>query len=309
MTKRKKMPLVEADPSPILAPHLTEQRNIPEFVGKEATKNKSPAPKKQKTKEQILEEKFDTAVKEIIKLESRPEWREMIKETKCFAYLWRDPETEEFCTELECDLRRLCQLTWERVEGGLPPLEPVPRLWGSEKRKKVGRKRDSSGRIIKRAKWKHTTKYNRQPYQDRGRPIDKIAMQLFCLLGKPQELPDPWKYPEKKKKGKIVDQAKEFIEQHGPGVRIAKRSSYHQYLFQGRHLMRLWVDANGGGWLDCSKSLAHFLSKGGKIDLEKPPESGYKTKYRYYPFRVYLSRDRDVEKIKTALHLIEDLVE
>jgi hypothetical protein len=73
--------------------------------------------------------------------------------------------------------------------------------------------------------------------------------------------------------------------------------------------MLLWVNAAGGGWLDCSATLTNFLTKVGKSDLAKPPKSGYKTKYRFYPFRTFLGTETDLKKIKEALTLIEGLVD
>jgi hypothetical protein len=307
VTKKKdkeKMPHVEAnDLSPILTPHLDDQQTAP------SPPKKSPAPRKAKTKEKIREEKFNIEIANVIRLERRAEWRELIQETPCFAKLWRDPDTDEYCEHVDCDLRQLCQGAWTSVVGGLeadekPPTEP----WSPRsKRKKVGRPRKES-KVVKRAKWKGTGKYNRHGYQDMGRPVDLFARALWEFLGQPESLPDSWQYPVSKDREQRDAAPKIFIKEYGGGLYVTRRASYHQYLFEGKHLMRFWVNAGGGGWLDCSALLARALAKSGKIDLVRSPESGYKTKFRFYPHRMFVGRERDVDQIKEALNRIEGLV-
>jgi hypothetical protein len=299
--KERNVPTVEADdPSPILAPHLERQPGeIPHFV--ERKPDHAPV-------ELTRDEKFDKAIEQAVSLQTDEEWKELIRSTPCFAKLWYDRELDEFCDQVDCDLRQLCQATWEKVEGPPePPEEPPQPHWEPRRKRKVGRPRKGD-KVIKRNKWKGTGKYERHPYQDRGRPMDKIALGLFSYLGDPPPLPDGWKYPV----SKTLEQRREaislFVGEFGSGVWVTQRSSYHQYLFEGEHLFRLWVTGGGGGWMDLSKRLAKILSKMANIDLVKSPVSGYKTKFRFYPFRIYVGKDRDVELIKAALAKIENLV-
>lgn len=305
MTKKKdkeSKPNVEAnDLSPILAPHLERTPGeIPHFV------ERKPEQLPEAPKEPTKDEKFDEAIKEVTNLQTDEEWKDLIRETPCFGRLWYDKELDEFCDQVECDLRQLCQSVWEKVEG--PPQEKVvkPR-WVPRKARKRGRPRKDN-KVTKRNKWKGTGKYERHPYQDQGRPIDRIAKALLEFLGNPLCLPDGWQYPVSKTEEQKVEARLLFLAEFGSGVWTTQRSSYHMYLFEGQHLMRLWVNAGGGGWLDLSTRLARILSKSSNIDLVKSPASGYKTKFRFYPFRMYVGKDQDVEQVKAALAKIENLV-
>jgi hypothetical protein len=301
---KRQMPHVEAnDSSPIIAPHLKDQQVTPEFVEKPP-----PKPSSRKSEEKIKEEKFTIAISRVVKMERQPEWRDMIRETPCFAKLWRDPDTDEYCEHVDCDLRQLCQTTWTSVLGGLEAHELSPMVtWSPRaKRKRPGRPRKE--KVTKRSKWKGTGKYNRHPYQDTGRPIDTFAKSLWEFLGQPVSLPNSWKYPISKTKEQKEEAAKIFVEEYGCGLFVIRRASYHQYLFEGKHLLRLWTNAGGGGWLDCSYYFARLLTKNGKIDLVKTPASGYKTKFRFYPYRMFLGREKELDWVKEALKKIEGLI-
>lgn len=319
----KKFPQVE-DSSPIIAPHLTEQKVIPEFV---ARPPKTPAPKKTSPPPEseveesppprkevpavILEQRFKTAIDKVVRWERRPEYRQIIKETGCFGRLWQDPDTEDFCDEIDCDLRQLCQLVWTSVCGGLEADEKPPKpkrsveevCWERRKRSSKRQKR----RWAEARKWNGSTKYSRVPYQSRGRPVDTLA-ELFWEFINPQVLPTYWKYPDSKTREQRKEARLVFIAEYDDGAFGIQRSSYHQYFFDGCHLMRFWVNSNGGGWLDCSARLAKVIAKIGKIDLVKTPSSGYKTKFRFYRHRVYIGCAEDVDKIKEALYSLEGLV-
>jgi hypothetical protein len=145
------------------------------------------------------------------------------------------------------------------------------------------------------------------PYKSSGRPVDTFAESFFEFLF-PQPLPSNWKYPVSKTKEQKKEAIKLFIEEYNDGLFAIQRASYHQYIFEGCHFMRFWVNSNGGGWLDCCARLAKEIAKFGKIDLVKPPISGYKTKFRFYPYRVFIRCYEDTDKIKEALYSIEGLV-
>lgn len=304
MTKDKdQKPNIEADPSPIIAPHLERvPGEIPRFVERE------PVAKEPKLvrEEDLIKEAIERAVN----LQTDSAWAELILETPCFVRLWHDQELDEYCDLIDCDLRKLCQSTWEKVKGGLAADEVPPTAsWSPSQKRKVGRPR--TGRAVTlRSKWKGKGKYKRHQYVDQGRPVDRFAHTISELLGHPPELPDAWRYPVSKTKEQQEKAIQLFIQTFGPGAWVIRRTSYHQYLFEGQHLMRFWVGSGGGGgYLDLSRRVAKIISKIKGIDLEKSPVSGYKTKFRFYPFRMFIGRDRDIGPVKAALAKIENLVE
>jgi hypothetical protein len=298
--KKNEMPEFEADVAPILTSRLERvPGEVPRFVSDDTPKEKKPVSKKT-TKEGL----FRAEIARVKDLQKDKEWRSLIENTPCFARMWQD-EIGDYCDEPDCDLRKMCESTWERVCGGLEDGEEPPKVrWQPEPvRKKVGRPRGATKKITKIGKWKNSTKYNRVGYQDIGRPIDKFAASLYFCFSDPSLLPDDWKYPaiSKNISNRRDLAVEEFCREFGSGVWVIKRASYHKYIVDGKHLMRLWVDAGGGGWLDLNRILANALLKMGNTDLVKSPIKGYKTKYRFFPYRIYIGRDRDIELVKAAL--------
>jgi hypothetical protein len=243
---------------------------------------------------------FDKAISQVLKGEPRADWRDTIKETSCFARQWFDKDDGSFCDQLECDLRDLCEKTWTKVDGGL---HADSRINAPAQVRRLGKKktRAKKPKTAAHGKWKGTSKYDRVPYMDQGRQIDRVANAIFQFLGSPASLPAGWIYPVSKTKEQQERARTEFCEMYGRGVFVIRRASYHQYFVDGAHLLRLWVNAAGGGWVDCSKRLSKVILKQGKGIFEATPSTGKKTKFRFYPYRIFLSQPGSVNEFFEAL--------
>jgi len=251
------------------------------------------------------EAKYRAAIAKIISNEPREAWRDAIRKADCFVREWFDPTDGSFCSQLECDLRELCQATWESVDGDLTlpgeMLAAPARVRVLGKKKKRGRPPGKSKKKRwQEPKWEGTGKYERVPYVSTGRPVDLIAQNIFEYLGMPAHLPTDWFYGPSRTQAELNQSREAFVGRFGEGLYITQRSSYHQYLLDGEHLMRLWVNAAGGGWLDCSRELSRSLLRAGTLDLVKTPASGRSTKFKFYPYRTFISR-KSVEDFKNAL--------
>jgi hypothetical protein len=259
----------------------------------------------------------DPFVSEIEKVKRgvSPEVKDSMERATCFGYGWYtepaqvtadDDDPGGPCLETECDLRRLCQLVHERArQATAEQKEPEPEKTRTlvvlrKSRKKRGRPRLQT-RVVPKSKWKGTGKYERHPYVSTQRPVDLIANGMWEAFGQPPALPGDWTYPpsrtiEEREQAKVY-----FVKQFGPGVVVIKRMQYHQYFVDGSHLMRYWVNAAGGGWLDLNPSLSRIILKHNSMDVEQTPKSGRKTKYRFYPYRTYVSRQKHLNRLIDAL--------
>lgn len=258
----------------------------------------------------IEKDDFDKAIEKVLAKEPRDEWRETIRNQRCFVRCWYDEEDRSFCTEMDCDLRDLCESTWESIRGGIEArgdddsiITPSPtRTIGKRIRKGV---RQSPR--IPRFKWKGTGKYDRVPYVDQGRPIDHIAHTIWSLLGDPPTLPSDWCYGTSQTKDQEEQARNQFVSVFGTGLYVIRRASYHQYILNGYHLLRIWVNSAGGGWVDCSQDLSRNLLQDAKNMIERTPASGRKTKFRFYPYRVFLSKPGSIERFTYALTKVRGL--
>lgn len=250
-------------------------------------------------------DKFSEAVEKVISSEHRVEWREAIRESHCFAKLWYSEEDRSYCSEMDCPLRNLCQYTWESVCGGMLENRLEDHITTPPKTRRIGRKLVyKDGNKIKtriRHKWKGTGRYDRVPYVSQGRPIDSVASVLWEMLGSPPSLPETWSFSVSKTKDQLAKAKAEFLDRFGSGLYVIRRASYHQYMLDGEHLMRIWVNAAGGGWVDCNKKLSGLLLMDDKNLIAATPSSGKDTKYRWYPYRIFLSKDSSLERLKIAL--------
>jgi hypothetical protein len=246
------------------------------------------------------EYKFIKAIDNILKNEPRAEWRELIKSSSCFAKMWRDSDDDSICDELECDLRDLCQATWTSIKGGYTSAEDS--LTTPARVRLLGKKR-KRGRPPKKKKKKLAGcgRYERVPYVSTGRPVDEIARALYEFLGAPPRLPTTWYYGASKTQAQVNEARELFINEFGTGLFIIERSSYHHYMLNGDHFMRFWVNSAGGGWMDLSPMLTKAIMRTGRSDPAKTPASGRSTKFRFYPYRVFLSSKKSVKQFKIAL--------
>jgi hypothetical protein len=242
-------------------------------------------------------DEFAKVIERTISNEPRPEWRETMEAAECFVRLfWEDGKG--YCDDTDCDLLQICGAAWSSVKGTYAATEEVA---PPAQIRRIGKKRKKLTDKKKRNKWKGTGKYDRAPYVDAGRPVDKIASIIWEFLGKPPALPPKWYYPTCKTVETKKAAIEHFVDKYGDGLLVNRRASYHQYMLDGEHLMRLWVNASSGGWMDCSRSLSKAILRMRTIYFEKTPESGKQTKYRFYPYRVFLSRPKSIEHFKKVL--------
>lgn len=239
---------------------------------------------------------FKRAINNILKNEPRAEWRELIRGSECFARLWRD-EDDSVCDELDCDLRNLCQATWNSVKGGY--ISPHESLGAPAQVRQLGKKK--KGHPPKTAKRIIGGRYSRTPYVSTGRPVDRIAREIYEFLKTPSHLPNAWSYGASKTQAQINEAQEQFISKFGSGLFVIERASYIHYMLNGEHLMRFWVNAARGGWMDLCSDLARTVMRFGRMDPAKTPISGGSTKFKFYPFRVFLSTEKSVDQFKEAL--------
>jgi hypothetical protein len=268
----------------------------------------------------IRRDEFDAEIEKILSMEPREEWRAAIRAQKCFVKCWHDEENHSFCSAMDCDLRTLCEMAWEAVRGGVilrdDEDEIIPhanyQMYQIKSPRGIFDRRKGASRIS-RSQWKGTGKYSRVPYVSQNRPIDLIAHDIWSFLGRPPALPVGWYYGASKTDDQEEKARLSFISAFSADLYISRYSSYHMYMHNGYHFIRIWVNAGNGGWVDCCERLAKLLLVDSRNMIEKTPISGARTKFRFFPYRVYLSKPISIERFKTAItclkefrHLVKD---
>ena len=292
---------IENDPAPLFLVPRKEPEEEPEV---------EPTPEPPKAKVSVDPFVFEI---EKIKRGASPAEKDTMDRAGCFGYGWYtdlsqvtedDDDPGGPCLETECDLRRLCQLVYQRsseiLEGQREPEPEKTRtlIVLRKSRKKRGRPRLHT-KIVPKGKWKGTGKYERISYVSAGRPVDLLAHDMWEAFGCPPSLPNSWTYPPSRTLEQRELAKKNFVKEFGDGVVVTKRMQYHQYLVDGVHLMRYWVNAAGGGWLDLNPPLARIILTHNSMDIEQTSKSG--RKYRFYPYRTYVSRQRHFNRLIDAL--------
>lgn len=263
-------------------------------------------------KEVERDELFDDVIGSVIEHEPRPEWKEAISNSQCFARQWKDPDDNSYCSVFSCDLRKLCEQTWEHVQYGyafefsgthpniyrFAAKKPYKRF-GPPKRKIP--KKDAQAQISE--KNYHKRKFKKPlkrylEYRPTGRPIDYIAQELYNFLDSPKPLPETFK-PFVRLDNTMAQQRRVvecFIDTYGPNVRVLRRMSYHLYYFRGKRLCRLHMSSAQGGFMDCSELLSITSYKMG-LKLEKVPYlPNNPKKYKDFTHRIYFKNRKDLKK-------------
>jgi hypothetical protein len=260
-------------------------------------------PKKNAEKE--ISDQFSYAIREAIKYEVNTEVVAAIRSRPCFARLWAD-EKGKICPyplldqydDNYCDLGEQCEATWNLVMSGSFGPQGIP----EKQKRKRGRPPKIKGGFLNILGTRERVKKNfRVPYQNAGRPIDFIADMIWEHVGSPPSLPTNWLYPSVENKSMIERARLDFIEQYNDQLWVIKRMSYHQYIYDGLHMMRLWVQSANGGWLDTNEKLTKLLQATNKVELYEIPQSGKKSKHKFYKKRTYVNRQIELEHIKDAL--------
>lgn len=286
----------------------------------------------QETKPQV--DAFEQPIKKLLRGVS-PEVREAIRGTECFARAWFDGE--DYCPEEECGLRSLCEGLYDQVVGGVEEeLEAQDEMAGlsEEDHKKLAKaankkakpsakaigKTKSNRKLLKKKKkrkrkglqhsepdekppWE-VEKYKRRPYVAQGRPIDNIVEEFWKCLGSPPSLPDSWRYGKSHTFDDRMVAQQRFMTNYGNGLLITRRSSYHLYYFDGLHLARIWVNAAGGGWIDCHPALAEKLEDEG-FDLHQVPAKNKRHVFKFFEHRVWLGT---TEQAAVAARLAREVI-
>lgn len=274
----------------------------------------------EETKEQPQTDAYDQPIKKLLRGVS-PEVREAIKGTDCFARAWFDGES--YCPEEECGLRSLCEGMYDQVVGDVAgELEAIDEIDGiseedhkklakaqaKKSSKAIGKTKSKDKRKLLNKKKKRKKKqplrqeyaeekppwerekYKRRPYVAQGRPVDNIVQKFFEGLGSPPSLPESWRYGKSHTFDDRMVAQRRFMTNYGNGLLITRRSSYHLYYFDGLHLARIWVNAAGGGWIDCHPMLAEKLEDEG-FELHEVPAKNKRHVFKFFEQRVWLGTE------------------
>jgi len=328
----------EFDPAPILSvPASSEalgdsivsgKKQVRQLIEDDETEDGEDLPDDlpDESEEQAKEEDpFEPVIKRILKSQS-PSVRDAIQGTECFGKLWYSPDEKNYCPEVECGLRTLCEAVHTQAIGSVEEdvaakeeLAELDQEDGAKLMKLVhggtGKKvqddfakNTKNRKLNKKAKKKAakakketdpTKKKVRRPYVDQNRPIDDLARQLQEKI-EPKTLPDNWIYWSVGTKEQREYGQKWFVDKYGKGYQFSQRASYHIYFYNGMHVMRLWVNAAGGGWLDMNPFLAEEMRKRGH-SLEPTPKKSIKHTYEFFPQRMKLLTQTQIDDVLDAL--------
>ncbi len=252
-----------------------------------------PSNKKKEEKDDTIEEFGEKKIEEPkkkdlyqeainrIKKSVSPAVIQAINDCECFIRLWYD---DEYCDEIECDLRSFCEqgyhqvIGFEQAEGELKIVDTE----GSEKVKE---------------------KQGPKDYVDLGRPSDKIVKLIWEDLGSP---PDIENYDYGKQTG-LEDRweaQQAFIFEFGNHLQLIRRSSYHLYFYKGIHTLRMWVNTKKGTWIDLHRDLAVPLGKLG-FKTKKVPIIDRDHVYKKFVSRTYINSQK--QAIKFAKYILKHL--
>jgi len=253
---------------------------------------------------------FAPIIRKLSKTESPVVWR-AVQDTPCFARLWHNEQDGSYCTEMDCQLRGLCELSYHQAVGfpaapeepkqvAPPRAAPRPLVRPPEARRQAKKNKIRLASSFKRAA--------AFAYIDQGRPVDAFAQALWQKLGEPKELPPEWDYGV----AATMEQRKEarasFIKEYGDGLLVTRRSSYHQYFFNGIHVCRLWVSTGSSAWLDCCLELARGLNaKGYRLAPVTPKDRRHR--FQWYEFKIKVRTAEDIEGAAAVMRSILSTLE
>lgn len=274
----------------------------------------------------VSEDVFMPVIKKLMVSQS-PTVRSAIEGTSCFARVWYSADDKDYCPEMECGLRKLCEAAYhqaiESVEADVEAKEEMEGVGSSEVEKllnvingkedveeddlakvKQNRKLQTQKKKVRKSQAKDPNglKKVRRPYVDQGRPVDYLAKVLHDGLD-PKELPDNWIYANIGTKEERLHAAAWFVGKYGDGIQHSKRAGYHVYFYEGKHLLRFWVNAAGGGWLDMNPHLAEEMEKSGAFKTEVTPVKNPRHRYNFFPKRIKIRTAMQMETLIGAIKL------
>lgn len=264
---------------------------------------------------------FEPVIKKL-KVSQSPAVKSAIENTPCFAKVWYSQEDKDYCPEIECGLRNLCEAAYhqavesveaevevkEEMEGIRPSERILKVIEGGEKVqeddlakiKQSGRKLQKKRRGRASTKPRNTSQNVSVPYVNQGRPVDVLASMLSASLNpKELELTDNWKFRiktvEMRKAAKVA-----FEERYGSGMVCSKRASYHLYLWNGMYLLRFWVNAANVAIVDMNPHLAQEADRCGLRTFETPVKNP-KHNYNFFPKRTKIRGQIQMETLIEAV--------
>jgi len=232
-----------------------------------------------------------------------PNIKSLIEDTECFGYGWFLPREGE-CLEKNCDLRSMCQLVYKRAH-----IEEETQ----RKEEEAQRKEEEEDPELKefkeldekhrKGKFKEIGMYERKPYVSKNRLSDRLAMMLWESLGSPPEIPDQnWIYPGPNKTEKQRNKsAREFMRQYGIGMLTSKRTNYHLYFHNGRHLLRIWVRYSTGCWTDLSSDLGMELMHHTPLKVEMDLVRAQEKPHQFFPYRTKITKKSQIKSLTEVL--------
>jgi hypothetical protein len=234
-------------------------------------------PKEEKVKE-VKKDPYNESIIKIKKSVS-PATREAIDDCECFVRLWYDED--EYCDELECDLRPLCESSYNKINDGKEEEEEEIKIESSVTKKKV---------IAK-------------PYVNRGKPSDFFANLLWEEMGKPPAI-DKYDYLKQTTYEDRWKAQQAFIYEFGDHLQIIRRSTYHVYFYDGMHLMRIWVNKLKGCWIDLHRDIVKGIHKY-KFKTNKVPVIDRDHVYKKFCTRIYVNSQKTVNTF--VEHVLQNL--
>jgi hypothetical protein len=268
---------------------------------------------------------FAPVIKKISTSQS-PAVKAAIEGTPCFAKVWYSQEDEDYCPEMECGLRKLCEAAYHQALGSVDAdMEVAEELEGvktSEIGKlmhliegkddvqeddlvKVQQSRKLQGKKSKRAAQvknlseSERVKRSRVHYIDQGRHIDALAAILETNL-QPVELPEGMYFTVKTLELRQIA-AKKFVSKHGTGMCYSRSPSYHIYFYNGMHVLRLWMNAAGVGLMDLNPILAEEIEKEGLLRVTVTPIKSPRCNYNFFPKRTKIKTRYQMEVVIAAI--------
>lgn len=285
------------DPFPMLTPH-----KLGFEVQKRKEESEDQEEEPQEEPEDVEIDPFIEEIEKVRRVES-PAVRDTIDRAKCFGYGWYvDPQeiTDEddddggFCTEVDCDLFKsnLCEMIWTRATRG----QQIER---EEQQEEISTTLKKSKK--KKEKYRDGM-YEKYPYVDRGYPVDKLASEIWQMVGCPPEIPGLWLHASFRNKLQRQIAKETFVRKYGDGLLVSRRRNYHVYILDGASVFRFWVRHPGGGWLDMCKEISQLVLKldDKELELKTPRQTSISTKsrYRWFPGTVWVSRKRHLKRVR-----------
>jgi hypothetical protein len=236
------------------------------------------------------EEKVEREI-ERVKKNSGMEIASLVRQTECFVRLWYDEDTLEYCEELECDLRNLCQASWEKVEEKKtivasghkePPIDISKLPLGL---RKAARKAEK-----KKEKRLHTFRHY-APGEET--PRDRIQRTFedgihARLIASTKRI-----HGNLKNRANRAAAKDSFIEKYGDGLFLRKARSAWTYYALGEHLMKFSVNTASGVNLKLNRKLSRQVAKSGWFDIKPNPENDS----YIYPWIIFVCNVREAKKI------------